>query len=115
MKIGLYQFPVGNSVPNNLTRIRKAAGEAAAAGVRLLVLPECALCGYPPATVDETAFVLPESSAKSTAPSDGFGISAPEDWVGSDRTLIQDKDTDPGLSLPADGGSMPKLRIAPVP
>ncbi|MBQ9968237.1 MAG: hypothetical protein IJO88_05895, partial [Oscillospiraceae bacterium] len=88
--------------------------EARFPGAHLLIQMQ-PLCGYPPATVDETAFVLPESSAKSTAPSDGFGISAPEDWVGSDRTLIQDKDTDPGLSLPADGGSMPKLRIAPVP
>lgn len=48
MKIGLYQFPVGSSVSGNLDHIRKAAGEAAAADVRLLVLPECALCGYPP-------------------------------------------------------------------
>ena len=88
--------------------------EAQFPGAHLLIQMQ-PLCAYPPATVDETAFVLPKSSAKSTAPSDGFGMSAPEDWVGSDRTLIQEKDSDPGFSRPADGERTSRIRIAPVP
>ncbi|MBO4927238.1 MAG: carbon-nitrogen hydrolase family protein [Clostridiales bacterium] len=51
MKIASYQFPISGDVPGNCARILKAVEKAAAAGVRLLVCPECAITGYPPRDV----------------------------------------------------------------
>ena len=46
MIIAAYQFAVTGNIRDNLNRIRSAILQAAEAGVRLLVCPECALTGY---------------------------------------------------------------------
>lgn len=48
MKIAAYQFAVSADITNNYRCISNAAREAAGKGARILLLPECALCGYPP-------------------------------------------------------------------
>lgn len=57
MKIGAYQFPVSGDIKHNLEVIRKAAASAACEGVKLLAFPECALTGYPPHDVKNSASV----------------------------------------------------------
>jgi predicted amidohydrolase len=47
MRIGTYQFTIANDLQKNLTHIKKAIEEASHKGVKLLILPECALTGYP--------------------------------------------------------------------
>ncbi len=49
MKVGLFQFAMTDHPIENITRIRAAVIEAAQQGVELLLLPECALTGYPKA------------------------------------------------------------------
>lgn len=48
MTIGAYQFAVTGNMEDNFQHIQKGIRKAAAAGVRLLVFPECAITGYPP-------------------------------------------------------------------
>ena len=48
MKLGAYQFSASGDIRENLAKIKDAVFRASAAGVRLLVFPECALTGYPP-------------------------------------------------------------------
>lgn len=48
MKIAAYQFSVSENIERNFKSVRAAATEASGRGARLLLLPECALCGYPP-------------------------------------------------------------------
>lgn len=57
MRIAACQFAVTGSVRDNLARIKAAALDAAEAGARLLVCPECALTGYPPRDVPNSAAV----------------------------------------------------------
>ena len=57
MRIAAYQFPVTGNIRDNLNRIRSAILQAAEAGVRLLVCPECALTGYPPRDLLSSAAV----------------------------------------------------------
>lgn len=47
MRIGLYQFNVSSNLSENMAHIRTAVNEATQNSVELLVLPECALTGYP--------------------------------------------------------------------
>ncbi|MEA4938151.1 MAG: carbon-nitrogen hydrolase family protein [Christensenella sp.] len=49
MKVGLFQFVMTDHPIENMTRIRAAVIEAAQQDVELLLLPECALTGYPKA------------------------------------------------------------------
>lgn len=59
MKIGIYQFAIANNIQENITHIELAAAQAAKKGVELLLLPECALTGYPnadPYTIREIDF-----------------------------------------------------------
>ncbi len=51
MRIGAYQFKTGGDISDNAGRMSRAIREAADRGVRLLVFPECALCGYPPVEI----------------------------------------------------------------
>lgn len=62
MKLGLYPFPSGGDLWENLKHIAKGAALAAEQDVELLVFHECALCGYPPL---ETAIdsITPEGIA----------------------------------------------------
>ncbi len=49
MKLALAQFnPIVGDLEGNARRIHELAGQAHAAGAELLLLPELALCGYPP-------------------------------------------------------------------
>ena len=48
MKLGLYPFPSGGDLSENLKHITRGAALAAGQGVELLAFHECALCGYPP-------------------------------------------------------------------
>lgn len=59
MVIGAYSFPLCGDVKKNLEFIKTAILAATEKGARLLLLPECALTGYPgddPKTVDEIDF-----------------------------------------------------------
>lgn len=59
MIIGAYQFPLCGNVLRNLEFIKTAITEAAAKRARLLLLPECALAGYPgedPKTIEGIDF-----------------------------------------------------------
>ncbi|MDD4311464.1 MAG: carbon-nitrogen hydrolase family protein, partial [Eubacteriales bacterium] len=49
VRVGLYQFAVANYVSENMTHIKSGVTKAARNGVELLLLPECALTGYPKA------------------------------------------------------------------
>lgn len=57
MKIGAYQFAVTSNIKYNLETIKKAVMQAVQAGVKLLVFPECALTGYPPRDIENSASV----------------------------------------------------------
>lgn len=57
MIIAAYQFAVTGNIRDNLNRIRSAILQAAKAGARLLVFPECALTGYPPRDLPSSAAV----------------------------------------------------------
>ena len=57
MKIGAYQFGVTGDIASNFETIKMAAAQAAEQGVRLLVFPECALTGYPPRDMENSAAV----------------------------------------------------------
>ena len=48
LAVGAFQFAGGPDVGHNLAAVERGARAAAAAGVRLLLTQECALCGYPP-------------------------------------------------------------------
>lgn len=47
MRIGAYQFALSNNIQLNMQHFREALQVASKQQVRLLVLPECALTGYP--------------------------------------------------------------------
>lgn len=47
MKVGIYQFAVAENLQENMRHIKTAVSEATLKGVELLLLPECALTGYP--------------------------------------------------------------------
>ncbi len=47
MKIGAFQFPVTADLSKNRYYILDGMQQAAEQGARLLLLPECALTGYP--------------------------------------------------------------------
>lgn len=57
MKIGAFQFAVTGDMGHNLEVIKKAVVRAAQEGVKLLVFPECALTGYPPRDIENSAAV----------------------------------------------------------
>lgn len=57
MKIGAYQFAVSGDIQQNFKIIEKAIEQAAEAGVKLLVFPECALTGYPPRDMEQASSV----------------------------------------------------------
>ena len=47
MRIAAYQFPISGDLKKNLQQILAGMQKAADCGARLLLLPECALTGYP--------------------------------------------------------------------
>ena len=57
MKIGAYQFAVTKNINQNLETIKKAIVQASLEGISLLVFPECALTGYPPRDMENSASV----------------------------------------------------------
>ena len=57
MRIAAFQFSVSGNISENLTKVRNAIVRAAEVGTRLLVLPECALTGYPPRDIPSSASV----------------------------------------------------------
>ena len=57
MKIGAYQFVVAKNINENIEKIKKAIYEASKESIRLLVFPECALTGYPPHDIENSAAV----------------------------------------------------------
>lgn len=57
MKIAAYQFAVSDKINNNLNTIKKAIVRASKESARLLVFPECALTGYPPHDIENSAAV----------------------------------------------------------
>ncbi len=57
MKIGAYQFAVTGDTKHNLEIIEKAVIQAANKNVRLLIFPECALTGYPPRDIENSASI----------------------------------------------------------
>ncbi len=70
MRIGAYQFPGSGNLKRNTEIICHAIRDAAARGVRLLVLQECALCGYPPvetASIADIDFLRVEESMQTIA------------------------------------------------
>ncbi len=50
MNIGVYQFEVSDNLNENMTHIKSAVNKATSNDVNLLILPECALTGYPKET-----------------------------------------------------------------
>lgn len=66
MKVAAYQFSVSGAIENNFKSICGAAREASGRGARLLLLPECALCGYPPIEnrIENIDFALLEAKEK---------------------------------------------------
>lgn len=48
MKIAAYQFEVTGNIESNVAAISEGISQAVASGVQFLILPECALTGYPP-------------------------------------------------------------------
>lgn len=48
MRLGAYQFAVTGNLRDNLEKIKRAISKASTEGVKLLIVPECALTGYPP-------------------------------------------------------------------
>jgi len=57
MKIGAYQFAVAKNINENIGKIKRAIYEASKERIRLLVFPECALTGYPPHDIENSAAV----------------------------------------------------------
>ena len=57
MKIGAYQFAVKGDIKYNFESIKKAILQASNEQVELLVLPECALTGYPPHNIERASEV----------------------------------------------------------
>lgn len=57
MRIGAYSFKVTGNIEENRKNICKGIAEAAAQGLDLLVFPECALTGYPPYDIPDSAAV----------------------------------------------------------
>ncbi|MBQ7839706.1 MAG: carbon-nitrogen hydrolase family protein [Lachnospiraceae bacterium] len=57
MKIGAYQFAVTGNIKQNMSVIEKAISQAAQEGVEMLIFPECALTGYPPHDMKNSAGV----------------------------------------------------------
>ncbi len=60
MKVGIYQFAVAETLQENMKQIKTVVSEATLKGVELLLLPECALTGYPKSnrfTVKEIDFI----------------------------------------------------------
>lgn len=57
MKIGAYQFPVTGDLHRNFRAMKDAVAQAASEGVRMLAFPECALTGYPPRDLPNSAAV----------------------------------------------------------
>lgn len=55
MRIAAIQFPTSCAVGENLNRIEEGLSEAAMCQARLLITPECALCGYPPIEVESVS------------------------------------------------------------
>ena len=64
MRLGAYQFAVTGSIDDNMNHIRLAVQQASFRGVGLLILPECALTGYPPLHVARPAAVNWEALAR---------------------------------------------------
>ena len=67
MKISAFQFGVTGDIRANTERVKEAIVQAAKAQVRLLVLPECALTGYPPRDISSSVmanFTLLEEAHK---------------------------------------------------
>ena len=57
MKIAAYQFAVSGDMHRNFSAMQQAVRQAAAQDVKLLVFPECALTGYPPRNIPDSASV----------------------------------------------------------
>ena len=57
MKIGAYQFAASKDINRNLEIIKRAIIQASQEGIKLLVFPECALTGYPPRDIENSAAV----------------------------------------------------------
>ncbi len=57
MKIGAYQFRATGNIDNNREIIHAAISEAVSQKLDLLVFPECALTGYPPYDIPNSAAV----------------------------------------------------------
>lgn len=57
MRIGAYQFEVTGNIDENRKIILKAISEAVSQKLDLLVFPECALTGYPPYDIPNSAAV----------------------------------------------------------
>ena len=57
MRIGAYQFRVTGNIDENRKIILKAISEAVSQKLDLLVFPECALTGYPPYDIPNSAAV----------------------------------------------------------
>ncbi len=57
MKIGAYQFRVNGNITYNFQKMKQAILQAANNGIRVLVFPECALTGYPPRDMTNSAEV----------------------------------------------------------
>ena len=55
MRIGAYQFSVSGCLENNYESIRQAIMRAVREGVEVLAFPECALTGYPPHDIPDSA------------------------------------------------------------
>lgn len=67
MRLAAYSFAAGPDMEQNLAAIRRGAQQASQAGARLLALPECALCGYPPVETPGSASIRPEDLEKGFA------------------------------------------------
>lgn len=57
MRIAAFQFASGESVAENMKAIARGVVDAAQQGVRLLLLHECAVCGYPPIETPDIAVI----------------------------------------------------------
>lgn len=57
MKIGAYQFAVSGDMERNFQTMKQAIVQAVDQGVHVLAFPECALTGYPPRDVANSAAV----------------------------------------------------------
>lgn len=64
LKIGTLQFAACENIAKNLAAIRRGMENAADEKVRLLLTPECALCGYPPVEVPSVQAIDQKSLAE---------------------------------------------------